>query len=53
MNEDTLAVAILCLAKGKNRMVAEFYDCKPQISFSTGGKSMVSHRLFLTEGRKL
>lgn len=26
MYEDTLAIAILCLAKGKNRMVAEFYD---------------------------
>lgn len=53
MNEDTLAVAILCLAKGKNKMVARFYDCKSQISFFTGGKGMVSHRLLLTEGRKL
>lgn len=48
-----MTTSVLCLAKGKNRLMVEFYDSGNHKFLFPQGENMVTHRPFLTEERKL
>lgn len=48
-----MTIAVLFLAKGKNRLMIEFYDSGSHKFLFPQGENMVTYRLFLTEERKL
>jgi len=48
-----MTTAVLCSAKGKNRLAVEFYDSGNHKFLFSQGENTVTYRLFLTEERKL